>query len=662
MTAGAPASGPESSRAPSKLKLLFAAVFPAWGRIVVVIIGAAVVANAAGLGKETGFALIPGVYMVMTPLVGDFLTRVLTVLSATVLIAGAALLGAWLAGTTAAVTVGLLVVGFAAGLLPRFGPRAASMQLPLMMAFAYSAAFTLSAGSAGDRVAAVFVTMPVYLLAAAVLFQTDGRRPLMLGAAAGFEGVQAGLEEIATDGGADETSGSRFAELGVIRFRVAAGRMKDAAMPYGNGLEDRATRLLTVAVQQAVTGVGLLARENAQTTAARRERLAAMAITAGGLVAALKGAGPTPDPRSTRALADEMHAEDAGGALLGDALADGAGAVAVLRHETRGLPAGATTELPGWRSRLQGVLTPEDPTFRRAVRLAAAAGTAGLTAGLLGLTRTYWAVFAVVVVLNAPAASDWRRGLMRIAGTAGGFVLALGLVALVGHHSALAIAIGLVLLLPGVMLMAVNYGAGVVFVTCAVAMFYSAIGEESDFLGFRLLDNAVGVAVVCAVGLLLWRSSSDDWWRVARLTACSLAVAIVSQDRTRYRDELITRGLQLRAQTVETAAIPDIGASFAAAWLYGAAAQDLTSALVGARPQVDERDDPAALAARLRALEAWSATGPSSRSHFSLQSAPEPMTRAGLDITRMETAVAVLGREQRRQADEAASAGISAGG
>ena len=80
--------------------------------------------------------------------------------------------------------------------------------------------------------------------------------------------------------------------------------------------------------------------------------------------------------------------------------------------------------LPGAVARVRASLTPDDPAFRRAVRLAVACMLAGLIAELSDLGRVYWAIFATVVVLNAPAALDRRRGLMRIGGTVAGFLLA----------------------------------------------------------------------------------------------------------------------------------------------------------------------------------------------------------------------------------------------
>lgn len=178
------------------------------------------------LGDEAGYAIIPGFYVVLSPPAGPVAERVQTVVLASLLVACLTAAGAVLSGSTVAVRLGLVLVGFTAGLLPRVGPRAATMQLPLLVAFAYSAAFPLTAGSVGARVAAVLVAMPVYVLAAAVLFQTDARRPLLLGAAAGLAGVADAL----ADAGTREGSAAREAELALIKFRVATGRLKEAAL------------------------------------------------------------------------------------------------------------------------------------------------------------------------------------------------------------------------------------------------------------------------------------------------------------------------------------------------------------------------------------------------------------------------------------------------
>jgi uncharacterized membrane protein YccC len=529
-------------------------------------------------------------------------------------------------------------LAFVLGLLPRAGPSAAAMQLPLLTAFAYSAAFPLSVASVGARVGAVLVALPVYVLGAAVLFQTDARRPLVLGAAAGLGGVAEALGHV--EGSAADAA--RTAELGLVRFRVATGRLKDAALPVGESLDSRAGRLLAVSVQQAVAATELVVASGDH-DARRRDRIATLGGRAAALAGALSGTAPLEPPDPLDALARIAAVDDPPVAALAEALADTARAVAVLRGESHELPAGLVAELPGPLSRLRGALTFDDPIFRQALRLAAAAGLAGLIAALLDLSRIYWAVFAAVVVLNAPPARDMPRALMRIAGTVLGFVLAIGLVALVGHDTALAFGIALVALLAGLILTPINYAASVTCITCMVSMLYTVSGEESDFLKFRVLDNAVGVAAVAAVGLLLARSSTDDWWRVARLTARSLAAALTSTHPAAHRGELITRALQLRTETVDAAALPDATPEFAASWSFLAAAENLIRILTGPKPTTEPIDSRRLLARQLQTIaEPGSPTAPADEQPP--DPPPPPTTLAAMAVTQMSTAVAVLRR------------------
>jgi uncharacterized membrane protein YccC len=572
-----------------------------------------------------------------------------------VLVAVLVAIGAELSRSDAAVVVGLFVVGFFCGLLPRIGPLTASMQLPLLVGFAYSCAFPLSAGSAGDRVLAVLVAAPVYVVAGAVLFQRDARRPLVLGAAAALGGIADALEHAV----AGSQGAAREIEAGLVRFRVAISRMKDSALPLGESPDARAARLLTLSVQQASAAAELLvprlARDgevqgsSAAAATDGRERVAPLIARSRTLAGALAGRVAVPDPEA-RDGSTAGRARDQAYGLLADALSDVARAVAGLRGDWREPATDSTVTLPGPLTRLRGALAVQDPTFRQAVRLASAAALAGLVAALLDLTRTYWAVFAAVVAINAPPGLGSRRALMRIGGTIGGFVLGIALLSLIGNHKTLEIALALALLLPGMILMPINYGAGVVFITSMVAVLYSATGEESDFLHFRVLDNLAGAGVVLAIGLLLWRSSETDWWRIAGATARSLAGTLRSDRRREHRGELLQRLLQLRTETVNAAALPDTASEWGASWTFVVAAETLIALLTGRRPMAVDpaRDGP--LADRLDEVVA--------RGDEVLAGEPLPQRPAGpattmpeLQVARMEAAVTLLDplRQRDRQ-------------
>jgi uncharacterized membrane protein YccC len=251
-------------------------------------------------------------------------------------------------------------------------------------------------------------------------------------------------------------------------------------------------------------------------------------------------------------------------------------------------------------------------------------------------------VFAVVVVLNAPAALEWRRGLMRIGGTLAGFLLAIPLVTLVDGNSVASLAIGLLLLLPGMLLVPVNYAAGVVFITAAVGMLFSAGGTIQDFISSRVADDAIGAGVVCGIGLLLWHTRREDWWRSARLMAGSLADAAGSSPPAQRRDELVMRALQLRTETVEAAALPMTTPASGAMWTYLAASEDLIRLLTG--PSGQPVDDAVGLAGRLRVIEAQCL--PTGASKPGVDVPPHSAsTLAGEEVARMATAVAALHRQ-----------------
>jgi uncharacterized membrane protein YccC len=637
--AAAPPRNAEASDNPSsvqrlaKLKLVAGLTVPGWGRAVLAILGSTALVNALIVGDVAGYAGMPGLYMALSPPAGSLRTRVRTVVEATVLLAFLAVLGAEASRSIATIVGGFAIAGFASSVLPRAVPRLGSLQLPLLIGFIYSAAHPLSEASPEARAAAVAVSLPVYVLAVAILFQTDPRRSLVGGAAALLGGVSDALARVAA-GAPDAADASARA---LIQFRVVLGKLKDSALPLDESLEARAYRLLTVSVQQAVADTELLASDLHSVQTERDQRLGVLATGARNLAAALTAGAPVPSPGPLEGIASK--AQDEGDPLLSavaTSLATNARALAVVRGASRELPPDLLGRLPSPWTLLHGSLTPDDPAFRRGVRLGVACALAALFAELAGLGRTYWAVFAVVVAMNAPAALTKRKALMRITGTVIGFLVAVPLVELVGTRSNLALVMGLLLLLPGVVLTPFNYAVAVTFITTAVAMLFSASGSEADFLRFRVADNAIGVAIVLGIGLVLWRTGFDDWWRSARNMARSLAAAFSSLQPARFRDELLTRAFQLRAETVEVAALPDATPAFNATWSFGAAASTLIRT-------VDRLvEDGASVAARLDAIAEACEPHPPRVATAAAEPVPRISRLVNQEVSRMAQAVALL--------------------
>ena len=300
------------------------------------------------------------------------------------------------------------------------------------------------------------------------------------------------------------------------------------------------------------------------------------------------------------------------------------------------LPSTAVGKLPSPGRRLLATLDVEDPAFRRAARLGVAAGLAALAAVLLDLGRAYWPVFSVVVIFNAPAAQDWRRALERLGGTVLGFFVALPLIEFVGTSQAFAMAVALALLWLGLMLMPINYGAAMIFITSTVGLMFAAGGTVEDFVSYRVEDTLVGAAIAAAIGLLLWHTKRRDWWRAAGRMAAALADAAASREPARHRDRLVMKALALRTETVEGAALPTAGPAFGAAWLYTAASEALVRTLTG--PSAAPLDDPEPIVTGLRAVAS------ACEADDAADAVPASRSAAGEELTAMATAIAELRR------------------
>ena len=478
----APAGSAPPAAAPDRraaLRRIAAVVVRTWGRCVFAVVAISLGFGIAGQSELSGYALVPAIFLCMAPPAGRPRARVIGASLACVTIAAAVVVAAALSGSTVLVAVGLAVAAFASAFLPRIGPLAASLQTPLLIAFAYSAGQPLGDAAALDRGLAVLAAWPVYVLATAILFPVHERRLLL------------------------------------------------------------------------------------------------------------------PDT------------------------------------------AGALRDLASAPQRLRLSLRSADPVFRRGVRLAVAAGTAGLAAGLLDLGRAYWPVFAVIIIFNAPIARDWRRALQRIAGTLVGIVVAVPLVALVADHRALALALGLAFLLPGLLLMPINYGAAVGFITVTVGLLFASGGNQGDFLDYRVEDQLIGALVALIVGLALWRTQRGGWWAAAREAATELARAAADPVPAQRREALVMDMLVLHDETAEGVALRGAERPFTAAWTFTVAATGLVRTLTGpeARPIADREG----LAKRLRAIAAACV-----RDDSPVPAGPPPPPAGADAIAQMEHAIATL--------------------
>jgi len=158
----------------------------------------------------------------------------------------------------------------------------------------------------------------------------------------------------------------------------------------------------------------------------------------------------------------------------------------------------------GWRARLYANLTFQSTVFRHAVRLALCVA-AGEALGLsLHLQRAYWLPMTVAIVLRPDFTATFTRGILRIAGTFAGLLLATGLF----HFLSTGIASDIALLALFAFLLRwigpANYGIFVIALSAFIVLLIAVSGvDPNPVIAARALNTALGGALAL-VAYWLW--------------------------------------------------------------------------------------------------------------------------------------------------------------
>lgn len=204
-----------------------------------------------------------------------------------------------------------------------------------------------------------------------------------------------------------------------------------------------------------------------------------------------------PDDNSSPVLAafvrDARHQVDA---LAGQLRAAARLSGNVIAHDT-GQP--WQLRFTGWRARLYANLTLQSTVFRHAVRLALCVG-AGEILGLgLHVQRVYWLPMTIAIVLKPDFTATFSRGILRIAGTFAGLLLATGLFHFL--HTGIASDIALIAVF-ALLLRWVgpsNYGIFVTALSAFVVLLIAVGGvEPQPVIAARALNTALGGALALA--------------------------------------------------------------------------------------------------------------------------------------------------------------------
>jgi uncharacterized membrane protein YccC len=164
-----------------------------------------------------------------------------------------------------------------------------------------------------------------------------------------------------------------------------------------------------------------------------------------------------------------------------------------------------------WRLRLAGTLatlranlTLESAACRHAVRLAVCVVLGDTLARGLSLQRPYWLPMTVAIVLKPDFTATFSRGVLRLAGTFVGLVVATGLFHVLPPAGAAQVALMAIFMFVMRGLGAANYGVLVVAVTALVAMLISLTGvPPKDVIASRALNTLAGGSIAL-VAYWLW--------------------------------------------------------------------------------------------------------------------------------------------------------------
>ena len=155
--------------------------------------------------------------------------------------------------------------------------------------------------------------------------------------------------------------------------------------------------------------------------------------------------------------------------------------------------AGQPQDVLSRRARLLANLTLESVAFRHALRLAICVGIAAAIGHGLGLARAYWLPMTVAIVLKPDFVGTVSRGILRVAGTLGGLILATAIYYLLPDTLAVQI-----LLLASFMLLLrwfgpTNYGIFVAAVSGTIVLLMALTGvDPKDVIAPRTINTSLG--------------------------------------------------------------------------------------------------------------------------------------------------------------------------
>lgn len=168
---------------------------------------------------------------------------------------------------------------------------------------------------------------------------------------------------------------------------------------------------------------------------------------------------------------------------------------------------------PGTAARLRAALGPDSVAVPAAARIAVTVAAGAALGRALGLEHSYWVALTAAAALQANNVTFLvRRSLNRLAGTIAGIGIA-WLVFTAHPVPAVVAVMATACQFAGEVLIKGSYGLAMVFVTVVALSVYDLGVPQARIgtaVGARVLDTAIGVALVIALRLLLWRRAAGS--------------------------------------------------------------------------------------------------------------------------------------------------------
>jgi uncharacterized membrane protein YccC len=179
-------------------------------------------------------------------------------------------------------------------------------------------------------------------------------------------------------------------------------------------------------------------------------------------------------------------------------------------------PRGLAGPLVAAQQRARAHVEPHSVWLRNSIRGGVALGGAVLVADLSGAQHSFWIVLGALSVLRSNALSTGENAVRGLVGTAVGFVVGGGLVALLGSNPVvLWVLLPLAILVAGIA-PAISFAAGQAGFTVTLLILFNIISPAGWQVGLvRVEDVAIGVAVSIVVGVLFWPRGASGALRAA---------------------------------------------------------------------------------------------------------------------------------------------------